>query len=100
MQTKKIENGYIVRLERGEKLVESLHSFCRQEKITSGWLSALGGAEAVTIAYFDLDGKQYKEKEFSELLEVTNLAGNIATLEGKIVFHVHGTFGRTDYSTL
>ena len=100
MQSKKVDGGFILRLLQGEELLETLQKFCQENNIKSGWLSGLGGATHAKLSYFDLEKKEYITKEFEETLEVTNLTGNIGEIDGATVFHIHGTFGRTDYTSI
>ena len=54
MKYRKIGNSYVIRLERGEKVIEKLTEFCRKEGIKSGHCSGIGGLERAEIAYFNI----------------------------------------------
>lgn len=93
--------NYIMRLDKGESLVESLQKFVAETKLEDAWVSALGGALEMTLGYYDLEAKQYNWKTFNGLYEVAALQGNIAyDLEGKPVFHLHGVFSGHDFQTV
>lgn len=66
----------------------------------SGWISGLGSAKHVKLAYYDLNKKEYKTQEFEGPLEVSNLTGNVAQKDGETVFHIHAMLGRQDYTAL
>ena len=42
MQFQKIDNSYIVHVEKGEKVMDTLTQFCIDRDITSGQLSGIG----------------------------------------------------------
>lgn len=97
MESKQVAGGYVVRLTRGEELLESMRKFCIDRGIASGWLAGLGSTDHVKLSYYDIEKKEYIVKEFPGPLEIVNLTGNIAQKEGATVLHVHGTFSGTDY---
>lgn len=92
MTHKKVPNGYIVRLDKDEKLIEQLKKFALTHKIKSGWLSGLGAAAGATLGFYDVDNQQYEWHDITSLAEITNLTGNIAWHKDDPVVHVHGTF--------
>jgi len=100
MQSQKVDQGFILRLTRGEELLETVQKFCLENGVKGGWLTGLGSTDHVKVAYYDQEKKEYMVKEFPGPLEVTNMTGNIAQIDGATVLHVHGTFGQTDYTTV
>jgi predicted DNA-binding protein with PD1-like motif len=100
MQSKKVEAGYVLRLTRGEELLETLQKFCQEFKVKSGWFTGLGGASHVKLSYYDLNKKEYITKDFSGVLEVTNITGNVAQKDGTILLHVHATISNDQYATV
>jgi predicted DNA-binding protein with PD1-like motif len=90
--------NYLIKLNKGERLSEAIEQFARETKIEGAWIQGLGGALEATLGFYDLDAKEYQWKTFEGLREVLSLTGNIAFDEqGKIVYHLHGTFGDRDY---
>jgi hypothetical protein len=93
--------NYLIRLERGERLDECMNNFFAETKISGGWISGLGAAAEVTLGFYNLETKEYQWKTFSQELEVTALQGNVARGEdGKMMFHLHGTFAGEDYQSI
>lgn len=93
--------NYVIRLDKGDKLVESLQKFVSDTKLEGAWVSGMGGALDMMLGFYNLEAKQYVWKTFNGLFEVVNLAGNIAyDPAGKPVFHLHGTFSDKDYKTM
>lgn len=101
MKYKKVEDKYVVRLDRGEALMDCLMELIASENITAAWVSGLGGATKVTLGFYDIAAGQYNWQEFTELIEITSLQGNIAVdEENKPIIHLHGSFSRADFSAI
>lgn len=83
---------YILRFDRGEEVIGAITKFCDMEKIDSGFLTGIGATEDVVLAHYDIDKKEYKEKEVKERMEITGLLGNITRTKDKIFVHIHGSF--------
>ena len=92
--------NWIVRLEKGEKLIESLTRLVKQENIPSCWINAIGAVTFAELGFYDLDNKEYQWHKVNELMEITGLQGNIAFDGDEPVFHVHGTFSKRDMNII
>ena len=84
--------NYLVRLEKGEKLVESLLSFAKQQKIAGAWISAIGAVSNIELGFYDLNAQSYKWQSFDQDLEITSLNGSLAWEGEEPIVHLHGTF--------
>lgn len=101
MQVKRLQDAYLVRLERGEAVIESLRRFADVHRIGFASLTAIGTFERVTLGYYDTVDKAYRNKDFEEGVEVLTMAGNISKgSDGERIVHAHAVVGRSDYSTL
>ena len=89
MKSKKINNGCVIRLEKGEKIIENLTNFLEEEQIRNGFFIGLGALSKVELALYRLEDKKYFFKEFKEALEISSLHGNIFLKEGKPFIHAH-----------
>lgn len=96
MQYRKIENGYFLRLEKGEEVVSSIVQFAAKEKIGSGAFFGLGAINNIELGYYDLKTRKYEKETFEEDMEVGNITGNIASLDGKPFVHTHVTVSGKD----
>ncbi|MFA6273536.1 MAG: PPC domain-containing DNA-binding protein [Candidatus Paceibacterota bacterium] len=100
MQSKKLEEGYVIKLEKGEEIVESLAQFCAENYIKSGMISGIGGSDDVSIKYFDKEKKEYINKKFNDQdYEIISLTGNISLIEEKPFPHIHIMIGDSEYKT-
>ena len=96
---KQIGNKYIISINTSEEIVNALNLFCEERKIKSGSITGLGAINEVTLRFFNPETKSFVDKTFREQMEISNLTGNISTMNGKPYLHVHITVGTADYSS-
>jgi predicted DNA-binding protein with PD1-like motif len=87
---------YLLRLDPGERLVESLLRFSKEQDIRGAAFRGLGAVRDAELGWFDLETKTYRSRTFSENLELLSLEGNVARSEGEPAVHVHAVCGRKD----
>lgn len=92
MKYQRSKDQWLIRLNKGEFLIESLTKFVQNEQIKGAWISGLGGALWAELGFYELAQKQYHWKKFEKLLEITSLQGNIAWKDAQSALHIHGTF--------
>ena len=91
---------YIVILEPGDEVMESLKKFA-EETDFYGFFIGIGAVKDLKMGYFDLRKKEYIIKEMEGEFEVTSLIGNISRDEnGEIIVHAHITLGGRDYTLI
>lgn len=93
MKFKKTENKYIIRLDRNEKIIESIKGFCTENNIKCGYFFGIGALDEVELAHYIVDNKKYTSKVFKQPLEITNLTGNITSMDNEVYLHCHVTLG-------
>jgi uncharacterized protein len=91
---------YIVRLETGEPVIHNLTTFLASEGIDFANLSGAGAVDQVRLAYWNAETRAYEERQFDEQLEVVSFQGNAALKDGAPFLHLHGVFGRRDFSPI
>ncbi len=90
-------NTYTLNARKGEELMEALRAFLTDQGVTAAHLTGLGAASRLTLAYYNLETKEYEKQVIEEDVEILSLVGNVGVKEGgELVIHVHGTFGRRD----
>lgn len=89
MEFVKGEKGYVVRLEKGERLVEKLTEFCKEKNIHSGIFNGIGAVLEAEIGFYNLGKKVYEYKKFDQVLELASLIGNVALVDGEPSIHIH-----------
>jgi uncharacterized protein len=100
MHYRRTQNELLVRLDRGEKLIENLNQLTIAEGLRTVWLQGLGGAQSAELGFYDLDSREYEWQSFHELMEITSLEGNLAWVDDQPKWHIHGTLSGRDYQTV
>lgn len=91
MEYRRFKDKYVVRLQRGEEIIESLTRLCRENDIKLGRVTAIGAANKAKIGLFNVETKEYHSKELEGDMEITNLSGNISRKDGEVYLHLHIT---------
>jgi len=94
---RKFGNRYVVRIDRGEEVVESLNAFLAQSGVLSGSVSGIGAVYWAEVARFVAETKQYVTQRLEGEHEITALNGNIAVLDGKPFLHLHVALANTEF---
>ena len=93
MEYRKFHQGYALRLDPGEEVVECLTKLVALEDVQLGVVSALGAANDVTIGIFNTQEKQYHSQRYQGDFEISALVGNVTRQEGRPYLHLHVTIG-------
>ncbi len=96
MNHRKVDRGYVLILDKGEPVIESIIRFAEAENIKNAHFSAIGAVDRVSCGYYALDEKQYHFKQYDQMLEVVSATGNVMLKEGKPFVHLHAVFTDTD----
>lgn len=96
MEYKKFDENYVVRLNKGEEVIECLKELCEKEDIKLAEITGLGASNLVEIGVFNVNTKEYNTKTFEGMFEITSLVGNATRKEGNVYLHVHINFGDED----
>ena len=95
MQYRKVDTTWVIKLERGEEAIRTLTDFCREHDITNAYFTGIGAVDTLMCGYYVLPEKKYHSTEYTELVEVASLTGNVMLKEGEPFIHVHGVFTDT-----
>ncbi|MBN1168537.1 DUF296 domain-containing protein [Candidatus Woesebacteria bacterium] len=96
---KQKDNTYVIRIERGEEIVNSLTKFCKSNKIGGGFFFGVGAVGKLTLAHYSVGKKKYNEKKFNEPLEMASLNGSVG-VEKDLIIHAHGVFADKNMQTV
>ena len=93
MEYRKFDDTYVVRLNKGEEVIESLKDLCKNENIELAEITGLGASNLVEIGVFNVNTKEYNTKIFEGMFEITSLIGNATRKDGEVYLHIHINFG-------
>ena len=84
---------YVVRLDAGEKIVETLKALCERDAIGGGVIHGLGAVGEAEIGHFDPAVGAYSWLTVPGPSEIVSLYGNITTVDGRPFVHAHIALG-------
>ncbi|RQV98274.1 DUF296 domain-containing protein [bacterium] len=93
MEYRQINDAFLVRFYRGEKLPDALITLAEEKGWKSGAFTAIGAVENLTLGYFDLDQKKYVKFPVAGVSEVLALNGNLSIFNNKPFWHLHAIVG-------
>ncbi len=99
MEYRKFGNKYVMRIDKGEEIVETLKTFCEDEQITLGWVKGIGAVNKATVGLFETGSKKYHSIQLEGDHEITSLMGNISTMDGEVYLHLHINLSDEKYNT-
>lgn len=91
-----IQNKFLLRLDKGEEIIQSLIEFADKQKIGFASVSGIGAARRVRLAIFDTKNKKYAERDFQGDLEIVSLLGNVTMADGMPRIHLHAAITGDD----
>ena len=95
---KKIGDRLLIRLDKGDEIIESLVKICEDNDIKSASLTGIGAAESVKVGVMDLKTGIYVSRQFTgDPVEIASLTGNITMKDDKPFPHIHIVIGDEDY---
>jgi uncharacterized protein len=89
MKVKRVDNKLIVRIDRGEEIVESIMKVSKTYSVSLGSVIGIGATNKVTIGLYDVNSKEYHSKEFTGNYEIAPLVGNISMMNNEPYLHLH-----------
>lgn len=103
MKSKLLQAGgsktWVLVFNPGDEVVSTLLAFAKDQSIKAAQVTGLGGFREVTLAFFDLEQKEYIPKKLQEQVEVMSLVGNFAqSPEGESKLHAHVVVAKRDYT--
>ncbi len=92
--------AFLLVFDVGDEVVATLTRFADDRSIDGAWFTAVGAFERATLAWWDVERKEYRQIPVTEQVEVCSLIGNIARMpDGSRKVHAHVVVGLPDGST-
>ena len=96
MQYRKDGDMILVRIDKGEEILEKILDICRIENIYGAVFSGIGACgQAVTSSYIP-EKNDFTDHAAEGLLELVSLIGNISYEDNQPVEHTHASFSYLD----
>lgn len=100
MDYKRFNNKVIVRIDKGEEVVDSLKIICKNLDIKLGSIIGIGSTDKVTIGLLNTKTKKYQSKEFIGDHEITLLVGNTTMMNEEVYLHLHITICNIEHKAI
>ena len=91
MQYRQFGDTYMLRIDYGEEILQSLKQMCEREGIRLAQVSAIGAVDHAVVGVFDLREKRYHQEETNEFMEIASLSGSVTGMNGQPYIHLHVT---------
>ncbi len=93
MDYRRFEDTLIVRMDKGEDIIEQLKVVAERENIKLASVNALGAVNDFTVGVFNTVEKKYYANHFEGAYEIVSLHGTISTKDGEFYQHLHMSAG-------
>ena len=100
MQYKRFNDKYVLRVDKGEEVVETITTFCEDKNIRLASISGIGATNNATIVLFESGKKLYHKETFADDMEILSLTGNISTKDDKPYIHLHIILSTSDHKAI
>ena len=96
MEYRKFGDTYLVRIDKGEEIIEQILRFAEEEKIALADVSALGATDDFTVGVFNLNEKKYYPHTYKGNHEIVSLVGTLTMKDGAHYQHLHLSAGNAE----
>ena len=93
MEYKRFGNTIVVRIDKGEEILDKVKEIALKENIKLASINALGAVSEFTVGVFKTDEKKYYSNEFKGYFEIVSLTGTINTMNDEFYTHLHMSAG-------
>ena len=96
MEYKKFNKTIVVRIDKGEEILEKIKEIALKEKIKLANINALGATNDFTVGVFKTSEKKYYSNSFQGDFEIVSLTGTINTMNKEFYTHIHMSAGDSE----
>ena len=93
MKYKRFDKTIVVRIDRGEEILDKIRELAIADNIKLASVTALGATNDFTVGVFNTAEKKYYANEFKGAFEIVSLTGTINTMDGQFYTHIHMSAG-------
>jgi predicted DNA-binding protein with PD1-like motif len=93
MEYRRFGDDIVVRIDKGEEIIQKMLEVCEKEKVILANINALGAVGEFEVGLFKTDEKKYYSEVHKGDFEIVSLTGSITTKEGKLYHHIHMSAG-------
>lgn len=92
--------NYVIRLDPGEDIKESLASLCLRDGVGFGWFSGIGSVAGAEVGFYSQAGRAYVMRKVEGPREIVSLLGNVTRVDGRPFVHAHISLAGPDLTVV
>ena len=96
MEYRKFGNDYVLRIDKGEEILQAVSQVCEKEGIRLGTVNGIGAVGDVTLGVFNREKFQYESQTYKGDFEIASCMGNISTMNDNTYLHIHMAVGNPE----
>lgn len=100
MDYRKFGDKYLIRLDRGEEIVESISEICRENDIKLGQIIGFGTTNHAQLGLLETSTKNYYPEVFTTDNEITSIIGTVSRKDGEVYLHIHMSMANPDHEVM
>ncbi len=100
MESRRTEDGYLLRLVPGEEVLGSLTDFLRRHAVASGTVAGIGALTGIELGFFRRADASYIRRTLTGEWELLALTGNLSRVKGEPFVHAHVVVGDESFRAL
>lgn len=89
MDYRRFGDTYMLRIDVGEEILQSLKELCEKEGIRLAQVNAIGAADRAAIGVYDLAEQKYHQEDLEGFMEIAGLSGSVTEMNGQPYIHLH-----------
>ncbi len=89
MEYKRFKDKIVVRIDRGEEILEQVKYLALKEQIKLASITAIGATNDVTVGVYNTKEHKYYSNNFTGDMEILSLSGTINTMNDEYYSHLH-----------
>ena len=93
MEYRVFDNSVVLRIQKGEEILETIKTVCEREKIALAEVSGIGAVNDVTLGVFNSEKFEYESLQFTGDMEIASCTGNVSQMKGQTYLHLHMVVG-------
>ena len=93
MDYRRFNDTILLRIDRGEEIIETVKKVAEQEHVRLASVEALGATDDFTVGVYDVAEKRYDSRTFTGPHEIVSLVGTITEKDGAFYQHLHMSAG-------
>ena len=89
MDYRRFGDTLVIRIDKGEEIVEQVRAVAEKEEIRLAGVEALGAVDDFTVGLYNVEEKKYYSNRFQGPYEIVSLTGTVNTKDGAFYQHLH-----------